>query len=75
MLPGQKSFGIFGFSNIRNFLDITEVLQTKVMLFVNQIAEIAHSQVDKYGGSTNKNIGDSFLMVWKFKNLDDFDGD
>jgi class 3 adenylate cyclase len=29
--------------------------------------------VDKYGGSTNKNIGDSFLMVWKFKETEDFE--
>lgn len=35
MMPGVKTYGIFGFANIRNFLDITEVLQTKVMLFVN----------------------------------------
>jgi len=73
MMPGVKSYAIFGFMNIRNFMDITEVLQTNVMLFVNQIAEIAHSQVDKYGGSTNKNIGDSFLMVWKFKETEDFE--
>jgi hypothetical protein len=42
------------------------------MLFVNQIAEITHSQVDKYGGSANKNIGDAFLLVWKFKKEKDF---
>ena len=24
--------------------------------------------VDRYGGSTNKNIGEAFLMVWKFYN-------
>jgi hypothetical protein len=28
--------------------------------------------VDKYGGSANKNIGDAFLLVWKFKNQDEF---
>jgi hypothetical protein len=28
--------------------------------------------VDKYGGSANKNIGDAFLLVWKFKNETDF---
>jgi hypothetical protein len=22
--------------------------------------------VDRYGGSANKNIGDAFLLVWKF---------
>lgn len=42
------------------------------MLFVNQIAEITHSQVDKYGGSANKNIGDAFLLIWKYKNPEDF---
>ena len=26
MMPGVKTFGIFGFSNIRSFLDVTEVL-------------------------------------------------
>jgi len=73
MMPGVKTYAIFGFCNIRHFMDITEVLQTNVMLFVNQVAEIAHSQVDKFGGSTNKNIGDSFLMVWKFKVPEDFE--
>jgi len=43
MMPGVKTFGIFGFANIRNFMDITEILQTEVMRFVNQIAEITHS--------------------------------
>ena len=36
------------------------------MSFVNQVAEITHSMVDRYGGSANKNIGDAFLLVWKF---------
>ena len=36
------------------------------MLFVNEIAEIVHSTVDSFGGSANKNIGDAFLLVWKF---------
>jgi class 3 adenylate cyclase len=72
MLAGQKVQAIFGFCDIRNFTDSTEVLQTNVMLFVNQIAEITHSVVDKYAGSANKNIGDAFLLVWKFKNQEEF---
>ena len=38
------------------------------MSYVNKIAEITHSVVDRYGGSANKNIGDAFLLVWKFHN-------
>ena len=72
MMAGQRVYAIFGFCDIRNFTDSTEILQTKVMLFVNQIAEITHSMVDKHGGSANKNIGDAFLLVWKFKKEQEF---
>jgi len=36
------------------------------MVFVNEVAEIVHSTVDSFSGSANKNIGDAFLLVWKF---------
>ena len=36
------------------------------MVFVNEIAEIVHGMVDKFSGAANKNIGDAFLLVWKF---------
>lgn len=68
MLPGIKLMSIFGFCDIRNFTDATEVLQEGVMLFVNEIGEIIHGMVDKYSGAANKNIGDAFLLVWKFEN-------
>jgi hypothetical protein len=38
------------------------------MVFVNEIAEIVHGVVHHFSGSANKNIGDAFLLVWKFKN-------
>jgi len=65
MLPGKRKLAIFGFCDIRNFTDATEVLQKDVMIFVNSIGEIVHRVVDKYQGSANKNIGDAFLLVWK----------
>jgi len=40
------------------------------MVFVNEIAEIVHGMVDHYNGSANKNIGDAFLLVWKFRKDD-----
>ena len=36
------------------------------MVFVNEIAEIVHGTVDTFLGSANKNIGDAFLLVWKY---------
>jgi len=35
MMPGQRTHAIYGFCDIRNFTDSTEILQTQVMLFVN----------------------------------------
>ncbi len=35
MMSGQRVFAIFGFCDIRNFTDSTEILQTDVMKFVN----------------------------------------
>lgn len=40
------------------------------MVFVNEIAEVVHSTVDFYSGASNKNIGDAFLLVWKFEDED-----
>ncbi|KAL4499236.1 hypothetical protein ABPG72_006822 [Tetrahymena utriculariae] len=70
MLPGLKIMAVFGFCDIRNFTDATEVLQQGVMLFVNEIAQIVHKTVDQNLGSANKNIGDAFLLVWKFRDQD-----
>lgn len=38
MMPGKKVMCIFGFCDIRNFTDATEVLEANVMVFVNEIA-------------------------------------
>lgn len=40
------------------------------MLFVNEIGEIVHGIVDEFSGAANKNIGDAFLLVWKFQDED-----
>ena len=45
MIPGNKVVAIFGFCDIRNFTDTTEVLQEDIMEFVNTIADIVHTEV------------------------------
>jgi class 3 adenylate cyclase len=65
MLLGKKKIAIFGFCGIRDFPTINQALQERSTTFVNEIADIVHSSVDRYGGAANKNIGDSFLMVWR----------
>lgn len=67
MLAGKRTTAIFGFCDVRNFTDVTEVLQEDVMVFVNEIAEIVHHVVDAHLGAANKNIGDAFLLVWRLE--------
>nr|CEL74782.1 TPA: adenylyl cyclase, putative [Toxoplasma gondii VEG] len=64
LIPGRKVYGVYGFADIVNFQDITECLSEEVMVFVNKIARIVHHCVNEWGGTTNKNIGDSFFVVW-----------
>lgn len=42
MIPGKKIMAVFGFIAIRNFIDATQVLSERVMLFTNEIAEVVH---------------------------------
>ena len=47
---GTKIMGIFGFCDIRNFTDSSEILQEGVVSLVNKVAYIVHSNTIKYGG-------------------------
>jgi len=68
MIPGKRVEAIIGQARVRDFSTATEVLQQKVMTFVNQIAEIVHGVVDEFHGSANKNNGDTFLLIWRDPN-------
>jgi len=71
MIPGRRVDAIFGYCNIRNFTDATEVLQDQVMIFVNRIASVVHSCINEFFGSPNRNIGDAFLLVWDLEGWDE----
>jgi len=69
MVPGSRVEAIIGIARIRDFSTATEVLKSKVMTFVNQIAEIVHGVVSEFHGAANKNNGDTFLLVWRITGL------
>jgi len=41
----------------------------EILIFVNEIAEIVHKSVDLCCGMPNKNVGDAFLVVWKYESI------
>ncbi len=54
---------------------VNEVFQVRTMIFVNQISDIVHSCIDIFNGITNKNLGDCYLLSWKFKEKTEKDKD
>jgi len=64
MIPGQRVECVIGHARILHFAVATEVLQSKIMSFVNQVAEIVHGVVDEFLGAVNKNTGDAYLLLW-----------
>jgi hypothetical protein len=65
-LPGQKTICIFGSCQIQQYAEVNSSLESETILFVNTIGAIVHGIVYKYSGSANKNLGDTFLIIWKF---------
>lgn len=66
LVPGKRQLCIFGFCDIRQFADLTEILEQDIMIFTNEIALVLHNSVDECLGITNRNLGDVFVLVWKF---------
>eukprot|EP00981_Chlorochromonas_danica_P001467 scaffold310_cov174-Ochromonas_danica.AAC.6 len=65
LLPGIRVYAVFGFCDIHRFEEVTRKLGKDVLLFVNTIAEIVHSQTHEWGGQCNKNLGNAFIIVWR----------
>jgi hypothetical protein len=65
MVPGKRIYAIFGFCDIHAFDLCTNKLEDEIMTFVNVIARIVHSEVTRWGGLCNKNLGNAFFMVWR----------
>eukprot|EP00929_Paragymnodinium_shiwhaense_P078578 TRINITY_DN40749_c0_g1_i1.p1 TRINITY_DN40749_c0_g1~~TRINITY_DN40749_c0_g1_i1.p1 ORF type:complete len:925 (-),score=106.14 TRINITY_DN40749_c0_g1_i1:119-2893(-) len=67
MIPGLRVDCVVGVARVGEFSTATEVLQARIMTFVNQIAEIVHGVVNEYNGAPNKNHGDAFLIIWRLE--------
>eukprot|EP00929_Paragymnodinium_shiwhaense_P098028 TRINITY_DN5958_c0_g1_i1.p1 TRINITY_DN5958_c0_g1~~TRINITY_DN5958_c0_g1_i1.p1 ORF type:complete len:1309 (-),score=280.11 TRINITY_DN5958_c0_g1_i1:138-4064(-) len=65
MVPGSMTECILGLVRVPDFGAFTQVLQSDVNTFANQVAEIVHGVTDAYLGAPSRTNGESFLLVWK----------
>merc|ERR1719421_2446023 len=70
MLPGKAVEAVYGFVGIADFAELTECLLEEVMVFVNKIARIVHTSATEWYGAANKNMGDSFFLIWTLPSAD-----
>ncbi|CAE7544861.1 PAT24 [Symbiodinium necroappetens] len=68
VVPGLRVDAVIGVCRVLDFSIATEVLQGRIMTFVNQIAEIIHGVADEFYGAPNKNSGEQFLVIWRMDN-------
>lgn len=64
-----KIHAIFGFVGISDYSFLLNTLKRDIMLVINSVASVVHSEVYRWGlngsGQCNRNLGNSFLMVFK----------
>ncbi|KAL3801831.1 hypothetical protein HJC23_001227 [Cyclotella cryptica] len=68
-VPGKAVYALFAFVAIDNFKSYLHCLQGDIMILINDVAAILHEEVYRWGyedkGQCNKNLGATFLMVYK----------
>jgi len=65
MIQGKKITSVFGFGIIEGFTETCSALEENIIMYINTIANIVHSDTSSYYGAANKNIGNAFLLAWK----------
>ena len=63
---GKRVHAFFGFCDIRNFTDCTEVLQEEVVKMVNNVGLLVHDAVVANHGAPNKNIGEQYTYIHQY---------
>jgi class 3 adenylate cyclase len=70
LTSGREILAIFCFAKISGFSDLLDSLGPHVLKYMHIVSRLVHSQSEKYSGSVNRNLGDSYLLVWKFPQED-----
>ena len=68
-VPGKSVYALFAFAAIGGFDHALKSLGGDVMILINDVAIVLHSEVYRWGfgqsGQCNKNLGAAFLMVFR----------
>ncbi|KAF4702634.1 hypothetical protein FOZ62_011910 [Perkinsus olseni] len=71
MMPGRCIFGIFAYVGMRRLATLADMLGQDVTVLMNKVATIVHGCANRWGGVSNQNIDNGFLLVWKLESQHD----
>jgi class 3 adenylate cyclase len=76
-VPGKRVYALFGFVGIKEFSRQLRVLDSDVMILINDVARVVHEEVYRWAlgdtGQCNKNLGSAFLMVFRIGDFNEVD--
>lgn len=75
MIPGHKLNVIFCVVKLKHYIQISEILQTENIQFLNHIMIILHACAEKWDGWANKSEGQKYVLTWKLPTIDDADNE
>ena len=74
-VPGKAVYALFAFAAIDHFQAHLHALKGDIMILINDIAAVLHEEVYRWGyedsGQCNKNLGATFLMVYKIGSVNE----
>lgn len=65
LIPGKEVLAVFCFVKIGNFDSVLYALGPGVLKYINHISSFVHNMAERFLGSVNRNLGDSYLLLWK----------
>jgi len=75
LTSGKCVYAIFAFAAIADFKQLSRKLGQDIMILINNVANVLHEEIYRWGfgesGQVNRNLGSSFLMVFRIGSQDD----
>jgi class 3 adenylate cyclase len=74
-VPGRRVYALFSFVAISGFDRALSALKSDIMILINDVSRVVHDEVYRWSlagsGQCNKNLGASFLMVFRIGDFHD----
>ena len=65
LVPGKQVLAVFCFVKIGDFDRLVSSMAPGVLKYINCFSHYIHGTAERFLGAVNRNLGDSYLLLWK----------